>query len=219
MDGAAAFNEVLARAGFESPLHAVAKYAVFLHPDTVAQTRGEAVVRVIRGTTAERHKFFHLADGTEVMKDDNYSPGILFQWAIGEGKGEEVQFNHLWSGTGDPARYTGLWNVCRTPVFLANITDRRKVIANALRYRAAELYGVVPRGEGPPTRPENYASLVWAEMPPPVPSLERRLREELSTKPKNRVRTAAERLGWVFSDFEPVRDFGHERRRRASRKA
>lgn len=207
MDGAAALNEVLARAGFASPLHAVAKYAVFLHPDTVAQTRGRAIVRVIRGAPAERGKFFPLGDGTEVMKDDNYSPGILFQWAIGQRKGEEVQFNHLWSDARDPDRYTGLWNVCRTPAFLANLTDRRPEIAEALRYRSVDLCGVVPSGERPPARPREYESLVWAEMPPAVPSLERRLRDELATKPKDRVRSAAERLGWVFSDFQAVRDF------------
>ena len=55
--------------------------------------------------------------------DDNTSPTLAFKWAAQQGRGPDIQFNHIYTGTNDPDLYTALWNICVTPAFLAKLTD------------------------------------------------------------------------------------------------
>lgn len=48
LDGVRALAAALERAGYETLLHAVAAHTVFLHPDTVDQSKGRALFRLAR---------------------------------------------------------------------------------------------------------------------------------------------------------------------------
>ena len=105
-----------------SVVAAVAERAVFLHPDTVRQTGGQAVFPTIRDML-HRGTFDTMADGRHVLRDDNTSPTLAFLWAAGRTKGPDVQYNHVWNDSANPDAYTALWNICATPAFLAKTTD------------------------------------------------------------------------------------------------
>ncbi len=174
---------------------------MFLHPDTVAQTRGEALFRLVRDP-ARRGTFGALGDGTPVLFDDNRGPILGFLWAAQRAKGPDVQFNHIWGDPKNINTYTALWNVCATPAFLAKTTDgtNHPEVVNLLRYRALDLYGRLPDGEAHPDRPPGYEQLEWAESPRPVDDLEGVLRRRLYASPKSSPAISARRLGWAFSD-------------------
>ena len=75
-DGVKALTDVLARAGYGSTVEAVAAHALFLYPDTVAQTRGQAVFPVVRDMH-ERGHFSRVGD-RPVLLDDNTSATLAF---------------------------------------------------------------------------------------------------------------------------------------------
>ena len=167
MDGAAALAEITRRAGYDSIVEAVAEHAIFLHPDTVRQTRGQALFPIIRDSH-RRGDTLVLDNGREVMYDDNSSPKLAFTWAAQRTKkAKDVQFNHLWSDPRDADAYTALWNLVVTPAFLAKTTDGRNhpEVQDALRYRAFDLYGFFPGGEAEPQRPDGYDRLSWPPFP------------------------------------------------------
>lgn len=202
LDGVATLEEVLIeRAHYASVLHAVANHTVFLHPDTVAQTKGKATFRLVRDPT-KRGETGTLRDGREGMFDDNTGPTLAFLWAAQRVKGRDVQFNHIWSDPRDPDTYTALWNLCATPAFLAKTTDgsNHPEVVNLLRYRAFDCFGHIPAGQDQPTRPSGYDSLEWLKPPPPVNDLEAVLRRHLAAAPKSRPAVSARRFGWAFSD-------------------
>ena len=94
LDGVKAFEDVLDRAGYSRILHAVAAHTVFLHPETVAQTNGEALFPVIRTRNMDaRGDIVEQPDGRRVLLDDNTSPQLAFQWAAQrkKGSGSDVQ--------------------------------------------------------------------------------------------------------------------------------
>lgn len=204
MDGAAALEGLAEQHGGVTKL--LAANTVFLHPDTVAQTGGQPLFRVIRdqprrGQTAVIDDLDD--DSVEVMCCDNHTPTVAFLWAAGRSRGTDVQFNHVWSDSKNWRHYTALWNLCATPAFLAKLTDgtRRPETVSALKYRAWDLYQCSV-GE-PPAKPAGYDDLEWLDPIEPVPNLEAELRQRLNESPKSRAAVSARTLGWVFSDWKP----------------
>jgi len=202
LDGIAALDGVLRAAGYGSVAAAVARHSIFLHPETVAQTRREALFRVIRNPTRRRSEEM-LADGP-VLLDDNTTPTLCFLWAAAKTSGLDVQYNHVWTDAKNPALYTALWNIFVTPAFLAKTTDGRNhpEVRKALQYHAYQLYGASSDGR-PTPKPETYSGLEWAPMPDPVPNLEQVLRARLAARPKSPPAIAARRFGWLFSGWQP----------------
>lgn len=215
LDGAEALKEVLQRAGYRTLLEAVAAHTVFLHPETVKQTHGEALFPVVRTRNmAHRGCIIERPSGGEVLLDDNTSPTLAFLWAAQRKQGPDVQFNHLYKGTdesddykGDPDTYTALWNICVTPAFLAKLTDvkRHAYVLSALKRRSFDLYGYLPSGEQVPEPTDGYDSLKkkWREHPPPVDNLASVVRDRLRRAPKSRPAKACREIGWCFSGWEP----------------
>ena len=204
LDGVDQLTTLLLRAGYPSVLAAVAEHAVFLHPDTVAQTGGSALFPIVRDMF-RRGQFGTARDGRPVFLDDNTSPTHAFVWSAGRTKGRDVQFNHVWNDAGNRDAYTALWNLCATPAFLAKTTDGSNhpdVIA-ALRYRAYRLYGVTPAGAPIPIEPEGFQLLRWAPHPEPLASLEAVLRTRLRANMRSRTARACRELGWLFSGWQP----------------
>ena len=186
----------------------VAKYTVFLHPDTVKQTNGEALFRIARTRdSARRGHIIDRPDGSKVMVDDNTSPTLAFKWAAQQERGPDIQFNHIYKGTNDPDLYTALWNICVTPAFLAKLTDvkRHADVVAALKRKSFDLYGYLPEGEPVPEPPDGYDRLEkkWREHPRPVPCLKSVLRDRLKRAPKSRPAKACREIGWYFSGWEP----------------
>lgn len=199
LDGAGALDRFVERAGYSSVEAAVAEHAVFLHPDTVAQSEGDAVFPVVRDMR-HRGEFGVLADGRRVMFCDNTTAKDAYLWAADMVVGPDIQFNHVWSNSRDPDAFTALWNICCTPAFLAKTTDTRAGVSDVLRFRAFDLFGYHPADEEPPDEPAGYRDLVWAEMPPAAPDLEKQLRRRLAAGPKRRASVAARQIGWLYSD-------------------
>lgn len=206
-NGAAQLEAVLRRAGYESTVHAVAAHTIMLDPLVVGQTRGQGVFRTVRRDPRLNGQVgsFGELNGGPVMFDDNLSAIAAFTWAAGHGRGVDMQFNHIWSSSRDPNSYTALWNICATPAFLAKTTDgsNHPEVVAALRWRAFTLYDTAPVAEAAPVPPHMYESLRWAPFPAAVSDLEQAYREAMATKPKDRVVTSCQRIGWMFSGFEP----------------
>jgi hypothetical protein len=204
LDGVDQLTTALGLAGYESVVAAVAKHAVFLHPDTVAQTRGQALFPTIRDM-GRRREFGVLDDGRRVLFDDNRSPTDAFLWAAGLKRGRDVQFNHVWTEARKFDTYTALWNLFATPAFLAKTTDtsNHPEVTAALRFRSFDLYGHRPAAEANPLEPVGYRGLTWAPFPDPVPNLEAAIRAHLRTTPRSSTTTACRRFGWLFSDWQP----------------
>jgi len=204
LDGVSSLAAVLRRAGYAEVLEAVAAHTVFLHPDTVAQTRGQAVFRLVRDPT-RRGQIDTLPTGERVMFDDNNGPTLAFLWSARRGKGPDVQYNHVWGDPRNVDTYTALWNLCATPAFLAKTTDgsNHPEVVNLLRYRAFDLFGCLPKGEENPTRPQGYEALQWPESPAAVTNLEVLLRQRLADAPRSRPAVSARAIGWIFSGNQP----------------
>ncbi len=209
LNGVHSLQNVLKRAGYASIVEAVAAHTVFLPPDTVAQTNGEALFPIVRDPS-RIGVYGELPGGQAVLFDDNTSPTLAFLWSAQRSKGPDVQYNHIWGDSKNAATYTALWNLCATPAFLAKTTDgsNHPEVVRALRYRAFELYGFFPAGESQPVPPEGYESLSWAPAPEQVPKLEVVLRSRLAKAPKSRPAGAARRLGWLFSNWQPDMSLG-----------
>ncbi|HET9731930.1 MAG TPA: hypothetical protein VFP54_04565 [Acidimicrobiales bacterium] len=204
LDGVAALRDIVARAGYESIVAAVAAHTLFLHPETVAQAGTGPLFPVVRDPN-RRGQLGALPDGRKVLFDDNTTPSLAFLWAARRSKGPDVQYNHVWGDPRNVETYTALWNLCVTPAFLAKTTDgsNHPEVLTALRYRAFDLYGRYPDGEQPPDMPGDYHSLEWPDPPERVDDLEATLRARLRDAPKCRAAVAARELGWAFSAWEP----------------
>ena len=204
LDGAEALEDVvLGRVRCRSVLEAVAKYTVFLHPETVEQTHGQALFPIARRKNSDPRPRGTIVDG--VMLDDNRSPTLAFLWAAERTRGPDVQFNHLYRCSDDPGCYTALWNICVTPTFLAKLTDvqRHDPVRFALKRRSFDLYGYLPSGEPEPEPPDGYDGLDWHDHPPPVSDLRSVLRGRLEGAPGSRPTQACHKIGWYFSGWEP----------------
>ena len=200
LDGREALEGVLRRAG-RTVLAAVAEQTVFLHPETVEQTNGEALFPIARDP-ARRGCIVEL-DGRRLMMDDNTSPTLAFEWAAQQKKGPDVQFNHIYKGADNPDIYTALWNICVTPAFLAKLTDAHDDVVAALKFRSFDLYGCLPRGEAQPEPPDGYDDVEWRGHPAPVSDLESVLRGQLTRASRSRPAQASREIGWYFSRWEP----------------
>lgn len=201
LDGVSALDEVLKRANYDSIFQAVAAHTVFLHPQTVSQSNGLAIFPVVRDQ--KRAGVIDLKNG--IMYDDNSTPTLTFLWAAQRKKGQDVQFNHVWTDSKNPDTYTALWNLCVTPAFLAKTTDgsNHPEVIDALRYRSYELFGHLPKGQSIPKPPAGYEALKWQDSPPPVDDLELVFRNRLGLSPKSRPAKSARELGWLFSGGTP----------------
>ena len=213
LDGRSCLVDVLKRAGYSTTTEAVAQYAVFLHPDTVAQTQARNLFMVVRnhrerGNPCEK-------DGIFVMQCDNDSPTRGFLWSAGRSGTPKdrtgLWFCHIWQRSQDYLSYTALWNICAIPEFLAALTDKDDGVRAALRYRAFELYGAFPHDDAQPEKPPSYAELNWRQPHPAVgKNLEEVLRARLRACRKSRVALSAGKFGWLFSDFRPDAEFAPE---------
>lgn len=208
LDGVERLTSLLVgQARYPSVVAAVAEHAVFLHPETVAQTRGEPLFPVIRLRNMSERGNIATHAGRRVLLDDNTAPTSAFLWAAGLKRGgyRDTQFNHVWNASRDVGAYTALWNVCATPAFLAKTTDgsnHPQVIA-ALRYHAYKQFGMLPADTTPPPEPTGYAELRWAESTPRIADLEASVRERLRRSPKSRTAKACREIGWLFSGWDP----------------
>jgi len=210
LDGRSCLVDVLKGAGYATTSQAVAEHAVFLDPQTVAQTKASNLFRIVRNDQ-ERGKCCE-RDGVLVMQCDNDSPTRAFLWSArctGTPKDRTgLWFCHIWQKSGDYRFYTALWNICALPEFLAALSDKDADVRAALRYRAFELYGAFPDGEARPEKPPSYGELNWRQPhPPPVKSLGETLRRRLLACRKSRAAISAGRCGWLFSDFQPDAEF------------
>ena len=199
LDGVAALDKFAKSAGYSSTLEAVAAHTIFLHPETIAQTKGKPLFRIVRDP--RRKGEFDLEK--RLMFDDNTGPTLSFLWSSQTLKGPDIQFNHVWTDSKDPELYTALWNLCVTPAFLAKTTDgsNNPEVKNALRFRSFELFGYYPSGESKPTPPPSYESLKWSDTANPVANLESILRERLKQNSKSSPALSAREFGWLFSDW------------------
>lgn len=136
------------------------------------------------------------------MYCDNTSPRDGFLWAADHSwrAGNPVQFNHVWDRSKDPDCYTALWNLFCSPKLFAGLTDAAGPIRDTLRFHAWKLYGRLPTGVEEPPEPPWYASLEWAEHPPPVDDLAGLLRSRLARSRKHRAAIAAREIGWLFQE-------------------
>lgn len=203
-DGKEKLRQVLFDARYPSLEAAVAKHALFLHPDTVRQTENRNLFRIVRDESSKRGQIVPYAFGSgKVLLDDNNGPASAFEWAISGFSRVDGQLNHIYSDSRNVETYTSMANLCITPSFLAKLTDTDKGIKALLQYRAYDLYGFVPQGRSAPEKPEGYAKLEWHPFPSSVATLEKTFRQHMATKPKCRTTISASKIGWLFSGFEP----------------
>jgi hypothetical protein len=204
-NGRAALKFVVEQSDYGSVAQAVASLTLFAHPETVAQTRGSNIFRMVRRKQQGEVGTFAEVPGCEgsVMRDDNRSPAVALEWAHGLSKRQDVQVNHVWQRSQDVSAYTALSNLCLTPAFLSKLTDTDVAIRALLRYRAYELFRYWPDHASRPARPDGYDTVTWAEPLPAVVNLEHALRSAMSTKRKDRVVRCARELGWLFSGYAP----------------
>ncbi len=195
-DGFQALQALIEASAYQSLAQAVASLTLFSHPNTVAQTGAKAIFPIIRNF--KRRGEVGELDGQLVGFDDNTSPTEAFSWANGlTRRPRDLQFNHVYSLSSDPACYTNLANLCISPSFLAKLTDTDDDIQALLRYRSFDLYGWHPETETQPDKPRAYSDLIWAE---PMPA-KGDIRQTLETQARNRdnrtTRIIAQ-TGWLF---------------------
>jgi hypothetical protein len=198
-DGQRALVEALANSEWRTIEQALASLTVFVSPRTVEEMNNQPVFRMARGRFEQRGKIDY---ERRVMFDDNRGPIMAFRWATGfSGKTAHLQFNHVHAQSDNMDFYTALSNICVTPTFLAKVTDGHGALL--LRFRAWELFGLLPPSGAAPKMPEGYDRLEWAAPLDPLADVEGMMRKTMSTKPKDRVTQSVRELGWVYSSFQP----------------
>jgi hypothetical protein len=216
MDGRAAFISALREPiqGDDPILFAVARYAVFLHPDTVAASLGEPIFKVVRwrpGVGEERGKTRKIDPDLEVMVDDNTAAIEAFRLAAGlKNRGVDMQFNHIIQDSQNWRTYTALWNIVATPAFLAKPTDNHGLVRQALVRRALELYGEIKPltdelevlgKKGPPLEDDLFGSLKWQSVPAPVRGRDELLRA-LTTSTKTVANQSRLAFNWLAGELD-----------------
>lgn len=214
LDSKLVLVDLLRRAGYGSVEQAIGSLTLFSHPNTVRQTRGLNLFRVIRRSSDRSEHGGRMrgdvidSEHGPVMLDDNDSPKRAFLWANGFTKAPaRVQFNHVWGGNNGEARcvshYTSLANIVVTPAFLARETDDED-IRQLLKYRAYDLYREnVPLGVTPPEKPVNYDAIEWVAPLDPVDDVRLLLEQRLHRSPRSRAARSVSMLGWMFSGSSP----------------
>lgn len=171
-NGRAALVCVIEQSEYRSLAQVVASLTVFAHPQTVAQTEGRNVFRVVRRRQQRDVGTFGEVPGCDgrVMLDDNRSPAVAFEWVHGIRERPDVQVNHVWSRSQDVTAYTALANLCLMPAFLAKLTDMDSTISTLLRDRTYDLFGYCPDAAPRPVKPVDYEGLL-APRPPSASGL------------------------------------------------
>jgi hypothetical protein len=194
LDGREALRAIIATSPYKTIAQAVASLALFSHPDTVAQTQGKPVLRIIRDA-ARRGQIIEL-NGQRVGLDDNQVPTDAFCWINGlTTRMRDVQFNHIYTDSQNPETYTCLANLCVTPSFLAKLTDTDPAVRALLQFRAWRLYGWRPAHAPEPTEPAEYAGLIWALCLPPVANVREAFEAVARRRVKDRTTIFSNALG------------------------
>lgn len=184
---------VTAQTGYPSLDQAVASLAVFVSPDTVAQTRSR-IFQMARGTPRRK---FDDPDQPTFMRDDNEGPHCALKAAGGPPMaGRHLHLNHLYGKRLE--FFTDLRSFCVTPSFLTKLTDSEPRITALLKRRAFKLYGFAP--EGVPAA-QGYEDLDWAPPLPAVSNLEVVLSDQLRGT-RGSIAIAVRHFGWCFNGFE-----------------
>ena len=146
---------VLARAGYGSPMEALAAMAIFVHGDVVAAMQGRPMFRTIRNPALRGQVI--MRDGDAVFCDDNHTPRVAFTLASGVNAfAPDMVTNHLYDSGRNWRHYTHPANLVLTPEFLAKLTDGKGPCAEALRYRAWEISCYCGPDGVPPAKPPSY---------------------------------------------------------------
>lgn len=196
-DGLKALKHVIAGSTYDSLEQAIASLTLFSHPETVAQTGGKALFKIVRD--AERRGTDGILDGLPVTYDDNAAPTHVFLWCNGIRRPKEVQFNHVHCESQNADLYTALPNICVTPAFLAKVTDTDPAIRSILAYRVYDLYGWVPEGRDAPHKPPGYRDLEWAPTLPVVLDVRAALHARIARAKRSRTALSVGRIGWLFA--------------------
>lgn len=205
-DGRAVLSALVISSPWKTLAQALASLTIFAHPDVVVALGERSVFRTIRGTPKGT------IDG-DVMLDDNASPATAFQWATGLKIGKDLNCNHLYSASQNPAAFSDVRNIFYAPNFISKLTDSQKEVQpsdhllHILKYRAYDLYGYCgPDRDRIPHKPSHYDDLKWAC---PIGRGARpeqmavRFRHRMTRRPKDRLAKSARLLGWTFSDYQP----------------
>ena len=204
-DGRAALTRLLEASEYQSVGQAVASLTLFAHPETVRQTGGAALFPVVRSVgSADRHTYLE-RNGRKLRLDDNAAPTAVFDWCHGlkRAKARDLQLNHIYSRRDDPESFTALPNLCRTPAFMAKLTDNDAQTHALLKRRSFELYGWRPAGEPIPAEPPDYGALEWADPLDPVDNVERVLRGLMLRRLRSFCAVTARDIGWHYSNGAP----------------
>jgi len=201
-NGHRALMEALANSEWKTVEQALASLTDCASPSTVEEMKRRPVFRIIRGSQRGEIDFQN-----QVMFDidGNHGPIFAFCWATGfDGGKNYLQFNHIYGGRTERKNvelFTNLANICVTPTFLGKVTD--KYCAPLLKSRAWDLFRLrSPDGAIPP-KPDGYDQLEWAPPLDALSDVEGRMRDIMSTKPKDSATRSVRELGWVFSSFQP----------------
>lgn len=203
-DGRAALVRVLEASEYGGVPQAIASLTLFAHPDTVRQTGAAALFPVVRSIGRDDRGDYVEREGRRLRLDDNAAPIAAFDWCHGFGRApRDLQLNHIYARRDDPESFTALPNVCRTPSFLAKLTDQDPIAQALLKRRSYDLYGWRPDGEPIPDEPAGYGALIWAPTLPAVDDVEATLRTLMARRPASFCTCVAREIGWRFSGGMP----------------
>lgn len=212
--------------------YAIAKMALFSHPDTVSLfSNGSEIVnvfRIVRATPKNLKSTLGKTEGgVDFIFDDNASPNFLFNYVNSfkkVGTGLDRQLNHIWGKPINKKNYDNSWsldlelklytnlaNMVCTPIFLAKLTDSDATIKSLLRYRAQELYGNFGQPDLRIIKPDVYEDLPWAEPLPAVNNAIDLLEYGLNQRKKNgsdETLLSVNQIGWLGSNFKPDDSLG-----------
>ena len=178
--------------GYPSLEQAMASLAIFVSPDTVAQTTSN-IFRMARGGPRRR---FDDPDDPTIMWDDNEGPQVALKAAGGPPvQRQHLHLNHLYGSSVE--FFTNLRSFCVTPSFLQKLTDSEPNILALLRRRAFVLFGFAPNGE---PSADGYGDLEWAPPMLPVAKLEATLSKTLSHLNSSTAKSIRQ-FGWCFNEF------------------
>lgn len=200
-DGCRALEWVISQSPYGTLVGAVARLAVFTHPDTVKKLDARPLFRIVRGLPRG-----HVTESEEgpVMRDDNTGPTDAFLHANGMRRTEykDVQFCHIWRDSQSVEAYTNLANLVVLPAFLAKLSDTHPEIRAMLQARSYALYGWLPPSvSAPPEQPD--LKVTWAEPLGAVADPLERVLKRLQRTRHSRTAKSARELGWLGSDWVP----------------
>lgn len=145
-----------------------------VHSDLVATGAPAWFPNIRRGRTKTERRRTSL-DG--VIFDDNTYANQAIKRAIGRPPQDFDGFEtcHIWEKTCYDERYhTAIANLVLLPRALAGFSDHDPQVAQALKYRAFELYGWYPDEQSAPKRPVDYPS-TWRPAEPFSDTVQRAL--------------------------------------------